>query len=198
MRSSSLTRKPDLGLLHWELDVLTTGPPVMVFLSLPLQCLDVSWNGRWKKSWRKGYLEKWSIAFYIASVLNLLLYYQKPSVKVLVAQLYPTFCNSMDCRPPDPSFHGILQARILECVAISFSRGSSWPRDWTRSSTFQTDSSTSEPPGKPHQTPRTAVNQLPLVTIKGNYFLVVFFYFVFSEQLLIPVWNCSSVTHIVL
>ena len=33
---------------------------------------------------------------------------------------------------PGSSVHGILQARILEWVAISFSRGSSWPRDWTQ------------------------------------------------------------------
>ena len=37
----------------------------------------------------------------------------------------------MDCSPPGSSIHGILQARILEWVAISFSRGSSRPRDWT-------------------------------------------------------------------
>ena len=37
----------------------------------------------------------------------------------------------MDCSPPGSSFHGILQVRILEWVAISFSRGSSWPSDWT-------------------------------------------------------------------
>ena len=37
----------------------------------------------------------------------------------------------MDCSPPGFSVHGILQARILEWVAISFSRGSSWPRDLT-------------------------------------------------------------------
>ena len=37
----------------------------------------------------------------------------------------------MDCSPPGSSIHGILQARILEWVAISFSRGSSWPRDRT-------------------------------------------------------------------
>ena len=38
----------------------------------------------------------------------------------------------MDCSPPGSSVHGIHQARILEWVAISFSRGSSQPRDWTR------------------------------------------------------------------
>ena len=41
------------------------------------------------------------------------------------------FCDSMDCNPPGSSVHGILQSRILEWVAIPFSRGSSWPRDLT-------------------------------------------------------------------
>ena len=47
------------------------------------------------------------------------------------AQSCWTLCNSMDCSPPGSSVHGIFQARILEWVAISFSRGSSGPRDWT-------------------------------------------------------------------
>ena len=49
-----------------------------------------------------------------------------------VAQLYPTLCDPMDCGPPGSSVHGILQARILEWVAIPFSRESSRPRDWTQ------------------------------------------------------------------
>ena len=48
---------------------------------------------------------------------------------VSVAQSCPTLCNPMDCSPPGPFVHGILQARILEWVAILFSRGSSWPGD---------------------------------------------------------------------
>ena len=52
-------------------------------------------------------------------------------VKVLVAQLCLTLCDTMDCSPPGSSVHGILQARILEWVAIPFSRGSSWLKDWT-------------------------------------------------------------------
>ena len=40
-------------------------------------------------------------------------------------------CEPMDCSPPDFSVHGILQAGKLECVAISYSRGSSQPRDQT-------------------------------------------------------------------
>ena len=50
---------------------------------------------------------------------------------VLVAQSCPTLCNPMDCSPPGSSVHVILQARILEWVAILFSRGSSRPRDRT-------------------------------------------------------------------
>ena len=50
---------------------------------------------------------------------------------VLVAQSCPTLCDPMDCNPPGSSVHEIFQARILECVPISSSRGSSWPRDWT-------------------------------------------------------------------
>ena len=49
-----------------------------------------------------------------------------------VAQLCPTLCDPMDCGLPGSSIHGIFQARILEWVAISFSRGSSRPRDQTQ------------------------------------------------------------------
>ena len=51
-------------------------------------------------------------------------------VKVLVVQYCLTLCNPMDCSLPGSSVQGILQARILEWVAIPFSRESSWPRDW--------------------------------------------------------------------
>ena len=48
-----------------------------------------------------------------------------------VAQSCLTLCDPMDCSLPGFSIHGTFQARILEWVAISFSRRSSWPRDWT-------------------------------------------------------------------
>ena len=48
-----------------------------------------------------------------------------------VAKSFPNLCQPMDCCPPGSSVHGILWTRILECVAISSSMGSSWPRDWT-------------------------------------------------------------------
>ena len=47
-------------------------------------------------------------------------------------QLSPTLCHLMDYSLPGSSVCGISQARILEWVAISFSRVSSWPRDWTQ------------------------------------------------------------------
>ena len=52
-------------------------------------------------------------------------------VCVLVTQSCPTLCDPMDYSPPGSSVHGILQARILEWVTITFSRGSSQPRDQT-------------------------------------------------------------------
>ena len=48
------------------------------------------------------------------------------------AQLCPTLCDPMDCSLPGSSVHAIFQAIVLEWIAISFSRGSSRPRDWTR------------------------------------------------------------------
>ena len=58
-------------------------------------------------------------------------------------------CDPMDCNLPGSSVHGILQARILEWVTISFSRESSRPRDWTHVSRLAGRALTSEPPGKP-------------------------------------------------
>ena len=51
---------------------------------------------------------------------------------VLVAQSCPTLCNPVDCSLPGSSVHAILQARILEWIAILFSSGSSQPRDQTQ------------------------------------------------------------------
>ena len=66
-------------------------------------------------------------------------------------QLCPTLCDSMDYSPPGFSVHGILQARILEWVAIPFSRGSSQPRAQTHVSCISCIGGrffTPEPPGK--------------------------------------------------
>ena len=53
-------------------------------------------------------------------------------MKLLLSQSCPTLCDPMDCSLPASSVHGILQARILEWVAMTFSRGSSQPRNQTR------------------------------------------------------------------
>ena len=64
-------------------------------------------------------------------------------------QLCPTLCDPIDGSPRGSPFPGILQARILECVATSFSRGSYPARDQTLVSCTAGGFFTSEPPGKP-------------------------------------------------
>ena len=65
-------------------------------------------------------------------VIRLYLILSYSVYSVLVAQLCPTLCDPMGCSPPASSVHGILQARILEWVAIPFFCRSFWPRDWLR------------------------------------------------------------------
>ena len=78
--------------------------------------------------------------------------------------LSPTHCDPMDCSPPGSSVHRIFQARILECIAISFSRGSSQPRDQICISCVASGFFTSEPPGALSilSTPWTVAYQAPL------------------------------------
>ena len=72
-----------------------------------------------------------------------------PLLVLVIAEGHP-----VDCSPPGSSVHGILQARILERVAIPFSRGSSPPRDRTRVSyihlCWRAGSLPPEPPGSQH------------------------------------------------
>ena len=72
-------------------------------------------------TWPSGCLLTWKVQSHTR-----ILYRLKWS-EVQVTQSCPTLCNPMDC-----TVHGIFQARILEWVALPFSRGSSQPRDWTR------------------------------------------------------------------
>ena len=60
-----------------------------------------------------------------------------PKVKVKVTRSCLTLCNPVDCSPPGSSVHGILQARILEWVAMPSSGGSSQPRDRTQVSLIE-------------------------------------------------------------
>ena len=77
------------------------------------------------------FLALWT--YYIAeSILESWKWSMQMKVKIKVAQSCPTRCDTMDYSPPGSSVHEISQARILEGVAMPFSRGSSQPRDWTQ------------------------------------------------------------------
>ena len=67
---------------------------------------------------------------------------------VQLLESYPTLFDPVDCSPPDSSVHGILQTRILEWVAILFSRDLPDPGMEPGSPALQGDSLLSEPPGK--------------------------------------------------
>ena len=73
--------------------------------------------------------------FFVSSLISFISILQvseyRSLKKVLVTQSCLTLCDPMDCSLPGSSVHGILQGRIVEWVAIVFSRGSSWPRDLT-------------------------------------------------------------------
>ena len=78
----------------------------------------------------------------------------------LVAQLCPPLCIPLDCSPPGSSVNGILQARILEKVAMPSSKGDAWPRDQTGVFCVSCTSDiffTTEPLGKPCHTDSNAI-----------------------------------------
>ena len=88
----------------------------------------------WLSDWTElmGWKRKWEIkddykGFYLSNHRT-----EKKESESEVAQLCPTLSDPMDCSLPRSSIHGIFQARVLERVSISFSRGSSRPRDRTR------------------------------------------------------------------
>ena len=89
-------------------------------------------------------LSLWVEAIFLRA-LSLL---NKKKAKGLVAQSCLTLCHPVDCTLPGFSVHGILQARILEWVAISFFRGSHRPKDKPGSPALQADYLPSYPPGK--------------------------------------------------
>ena len=78
----------------------------------------------------------WSLTQTLRKMRNWSVYKVAPSLEgcelCLVAQSCPTLCDPMDSNLPGSAVHGILQAKIVEWVAISFSRGFSQPRDQTQ------------------------------------------------------------------
>ena len=78
------------------------------------------------------YILGWlNIYIYIYWYICIYIYIYTYAVLCLVALLCPTLCDPLDCSPPGSSVHGILQARILEWIAMPSSRGFSQPRDLT-------------------------------------------------------------------
>ena len=93
---------------------------------------------------RRGNRKRLFLLYQVASFQNFIIKYNVCSMLLPflilllleseseVAQLCPTLWDPVDCSLPGSSIHGISQARILEWVAISFSGGSCWPREWIR------------------------------------------------------------------
>ena len=74
-----------------------------------------------------------SLCWGLRSCGSWLIYHLVSEIHLVMSNsLWPTLCDSMVCRPPGSSVHGFLQTRIPEWVAISFSRGFSWLRDWAQ------------------------------------------------------------------
>ena len=77
---------------------------------------------RWRSD--PGQRERWGSCLHLGRA-----HVKEVCVCVLLAQSCPTLCNPVDCSPPGSSVRGIFQARLLEWVAMSSSRGSSQPRN---------------------------------------------------------------------
>ena len=92
-------------------------------------------DGKWEREvWiEKGYKETSRVIDYLYCSDNLMNAYV---CVYSVTQLYLTLCNPMDCSLPGSSVHGIFQARVLERIAISSSKGSSRPRNQIHVSGF--------------------------------------------------------------
>ena len=88
----------------------------------------VTWPSRWKQPFTQTGVP---VPLETNTFLKLGIHSSKYSNRCAHAQSPPTLCNTLDCIPPGSSVLGIFQARIPEWVAISYSRGSSWPGDWT-------------------------------------------------------------------
>ena len=107
-----------------------------------------------------GFTVNTTRSHWILFLMISLLFWMCCAVLCSVAQSCPTLCDPMDCSPPVSSVHKILQARILEWVAMPSSRGIFPPRDWTQVSCIVGNSLPSESPGK---TKNTGVDSLSFI-----------------------------------
>ena len=94
---------------------------VQRFYNERLTTTTLEWRERWYEGHKEDHILKDLVPWHLKRNL----------VCAKLLQSCPTLCDPMDCSLPGSLVHGILQARVLEWVAISFSRGSSWPGDRT-------------------------------------------------------------------
>ena len=135
--------KPNHLLFFLALSVIMS----ISLLRLPYFSFDISFIGIFSSSFFHSHL---SPAYHtLAGVVYLLSHVR-------------LFCDPMDCSPPGSSVQGITQARVLEWVAISFSRVSSWPRDGIWVSCIDRQFFTTEIPGKPQTLAITTLFSQPL------------------------------------
>ena len=105
-----------------------------------IMCVYIYWHGKLWGLARRSLL----LTFYCVTIVSVNATYTSPGVKFYIrmcvcvcvcvcsfTQSCLTLCDPMGYSPPGSSVHGILQARVLEWVAMLSSRGSSWPRDRT-------------------------------------------------------------------
>ena len=83
---------------------------------------------------------------------------------LLITQLCPTLCDSMDCSPPGSSVHGDSPGKNTGVGSMPSTRGSSQPRDQTEDSALQEDSLPPESEGKPDSTTRRKMFPVTILT----------------------------------
>jgi len=106
---------------NWAANVVTFLSPGGTFPNAHHRLLIVSYSFWWSC---------WHFFFWVLKYWRIMLWRRVKWSEV--AQLYLTLCDPLDCSLPGSSIHGSFQARVLEWVAIAFSRGSSLPMDRTR------------------------------------------------------------------
>ena len=113
-------------ILTWQ--SYTRRPGQRYFIFFPTRCLEI--NPLSSSLCESQSVSSWTY-YELISVLEPWFPLKEECCCCLVAKSRPTLCDPIDCSLPGSSVHGISQARILEWVAISFSRGTSRLRDWT-------------------------------------------------------------------
>ena len=111
----------------------------------------ISWKNKlwWNKLSAFRILLKWMLPWGLCHVKKYILHLEGKKVKVKSLQSCTTLCDPMGCSPSVSSVYGVFQVRVIEWVAISFSRGLPDSGIEPRSPALQADTLLSEPQGKP-------------------------------------------------